>query len=109
MLAMFTGCMAMGVASAAAGLTLGPGASVPGMAPAVGRRGAGDGGGAHVRQLGAAVRRGALPTSTTSVVMLSEVLFASLSSWLLASATWRRARWRAGTDHAGFLLAALRR
>ena len=86
MLAMFTGCMAMGVASAAAGLTLGLVPAFPawhplwaGVALAM----------AVVLMFGNwALQYGAarLPTSTTSVVMLSEVLFASLSSWLLASA-----------------------
>ena len=86
MLAMFTGCMAMGVASAAAGLTLGLVPAFPAWHPLWASVALAM---AVVLMFGNwALQYGAarLPTSTTSVVMLSEVLFASLSSWLLASA-----------------------
>lgn len=85
MLAMFAGCMGMGLLSALLGCAVGwlPGlppvnavwvVAVLGMAALVA-------GGNWALQFGAA----RLPTATTSVIMLSEVLFASGSAWLLGA------------------------
>lgn len=85
MLAMFAGCMGMGLLSALLGHAMGwlPGlppantvwvVAVLGMAVLVA-------GGNWALQFGAA----RLPTATTSVIMLSEVLFASGSAWLLGA------------------------
>lgn len=85
MLAMFAGCMGMGLLSALLGSAVGwlPGlppvnavwvVAVLGMAALVA-------GGNWALQFGAA----RLPTATTSVIMLSEVLFASGSAWLLGA------------------------
>ncbi len=85
MLAMFAGCMGMGLLSALLGCAVGwlPGlppvnavwvVAVLGMAALVA-------GGNWALQFGAA----RLPTATTSVIMLSEVLFASSSAWLLGA------------------------
>ena len=84
-LAMFLGCMGMGLATATAGYLGGqlPGIPAPqplwvacavGMAVLVAI-------GSWALQYGAA----RIPTSTTSLIMLSEVLFASLSAWLLGA------------------------
>lgn len=85
MLAMFLGCMTMGLATASVGYGLGALPGVPavqttwvlcaaGMAVLVAV-------GNWALQYGAA----RLPTATTSLIMLSEVLFATLSAWLLGA------------------------
>ena len=85
MLAMFIGCMSMGLIAASAGYGMGvlPGLPAPqtiwvlcavGMAVLVAI-------GNWALQYGAA----RLPTATTSLIMLSEVLFATISAWLLGA------------------------
>ena len=84
-LAMFVGCMAVGFIAACAGTATGALPSIPlphsvwitcilGMAVLVAL-------GSWALQYGAA----RVPTSTTSLIMLSEVLFASISAWLLGA------------------------
>ena len=84
-LAMFLGCMGMGLATATAGYLGGQFPGIPAPAPgwiacAVGM--------AVLVAIGSwALQYGAsrIPTSTTSLIMLSEVLFASISAWLLGA------------------------
>ena len=84
-LAMFVGCVVVGLATAGSGYGLGHFPAVPapdavwvscllGMAVMVAI-------GSWALQYGAA----RVPTSTTSLIMLSEVLFASISAWLLGA------------------------
>ena len=84
-LAMFVGCMVVGLVTAGSGYGLGHFPAVPapdavwvscllGMAVMVAI-------GSWALQYGAA----RVPTSTTSLIMLSEVLFASISAWLLGA------------------------
>ncbi|MGE8396592.1 MAG: DMT family transporter [Comamonas sp.] len=84
-LAMFVGCMTVGLITASTGYSLGYFPPVPspdwvwvmcavGMAILVGL-------GSWALQYGAA----RVPTATTSLIMLSEVLFASASAWLLGA------------------------
>jgi len=86
-LAMFIGCMTVGGLTASVGYSQGYFPAIPGpnavwvgcalgMAVLVGA-------GSWALQYGAA----RVPTSTTSLIMLSEVLFASGSAWLLGATT----------------------
>lgn len=108
MLAMFSGCMGMGVIVALSGYTMGvlpwlPSPNAIWLACAVGMCvlvGIGN----WAIQYGAA----RLPTATTSLVMLSEVLFATCSAWLLgATALTPRMLLGGALIITGALLAAL--
>lgn len=84
-LAMFLGCMGMGLATATAGYLGGQFPGIP--APATGWIACAVGMAVLVAIGSWALQYGAsrIPTSTTSLIMLSEVLFASISAWLLGA------------------------
>lgn len=84
-LAMFLGCMGMGLATATAGYLGGQFPGIP--APAMGWIACAVGMAVLVAIGSWALQYGAsrIPTSTTSLIMLSEVLFASISAWLLGA------------------------